>query len=128
MTKFENIDSIAVGVVLKALEDVVQSVLKQAYSPPLVLQDLYRFDVLVNVDSNEVAPDIGNHDDGKEIGHARMVTDVEPSISKPPVFRPLNIVSTCHLSLYISRASSALQYKTRICNSDFPSLIIESDR
>lgn len=76
MTKFENIDSIAVGVVLKALEDVVQSVLKQAYSPPLVLQNLYRFDVLMNVDSNEVAPDIGNHDDGKEIGHARMVTDV----------------------------------------------------
>ena len=60
----------------KALEDVVQSVLEQAYSPPLVLQDLYRFDVLMNVDSNEVAPDIGNHDDGKEIGHTRMVTDM----------------------------------------------------
>lgn len=60
----------------KALEDVVQSVLEQAYSPPLVLQDLYRFDVLMNVDSNEVAPDRGNHDDGKEIGHTRMVTDV----------------------------------------------------
>lgn len=29
----------------------------------------------MNVDSNEVAPDIGNHDDGKEIGHTRMVTD-----------------------------------------------------
>lgn len=59
----------------KALEDVVQSVLEQAYSPPLVLQDFYWFDVLMNVDSNEVAPDIGNHDDGKEIGHTRMVAD-----------------------------------------------------
>ena len=60
----------------KTLEDVVQSVLEQTYSPPLVLQDLYRFDVLMNVDSNEVAPDIGNHDDGKEIRHTRMVTDM----------------------------------------------------
>jgi len=130
MTKFENIDSIAVGVVLKALEDVVQSVLKQAYSPPLVLQDLYRFDVLVNVDSNEVAPEIGNHDDGKEIGHARMVTDVGAFDIEAACLQTSKEVSTCHLSLYISRASSALQYETRICNSDFPSLslIIESDR
>ena len=60
----------------KALEDVVQSVFEQAYSPPLVFQDRYRFDVLMNVDSNEVAPDIGNHDDGKEIGHTRLVTDM----------------------------------------------------
>ena len=35
---------------------------------------------------------------------------------------PLNIVSICHLSLYISRASSALQYETSICSSGFPSL------
>jgi hypothetical protein len=54
-------------VVDKALEDVVQSIFEQTYSPPLVLQDRYRFDVLMNIDSNEVAPDIGNHDDGKEI-------------------------------------------------------------
>lgn len=60
----------------KALEEVVLSVLEQAYSPPLVLQDLYRFDVLMNIDYNGVAPDIGNHDDGKEIGHTRMVTDM----------------------------------------------------
>ncbi len=60
----------------KALEDVVQSIFEQTYSPPLVLQDRYRFDVLMNIDSNEVAPDIGNHDDGKEIGHTRLVTDI----------------------------------------------------
>lgn len=53
----------------KALEDVVQAILEQTYSPTLVLQDRYRFDVLMNVDSNEVAPNIRNHDDGKEIGH-----------------------------------------------------------
>ena len=60
----------------KALEDVVQSIFEQTYSPPLVLQDCYRFDVLMNIDSNEVAPDIGNYDDGKEIGHTRLVTDM----------------------------------------------------
>lgn len=67
----------------KALEDVVQSVLEQAYSPPLVLQDFYWFDVLMNVDSNEVAPDIGNHDDGKEIGHTRMVMDEAAGQARP---------------------------------------------
>ena len=36
----------------EALKDVVQAVLEQAYSPPHVLQDLYRFDVLMNIDSN----------------------------------------------------------------------------
>ena len=60
----------------KALEDVVQPIHEQAYSPPLVLQDRYRFDVLMNIDSNEVAPDIGNHDDGKDIGHTGLVTDM----------------------------------------------------
>jgi|GEM_PF-5642366 len=69
MTKNEDIDSVAVGVVDKTLEDIVQPILEQTYSPPLVLQDRYWFDVLMNVDSNEVAPDIGNYDDGKEIGH-----------------------------------------------------------
>lgn len=115
----------------KALEDVVQSVLEQAYSPPLVLQDLYRFDVLMNVDSNEVAPDRGNHDDGKEIGHTRMVTDVGAfDIEAACLQTSKAIVSTCHLSSYISRTSSALQYETRICNSGFPSLslILEPDR
>ena len=78
----------------KGLEDVVQSVLEQTYRSPLVLQHCYRFDVFVDIDSYEAAPDIRNHDDGKEIGHTGMVTDMEPSISKPLDFMPLNIVST----------------------------------
>ena len=60
----------------KGLKDVVQSVLEQTYSPPLVLQHCYRFDVFVDIDSYEVAPDMRNHDDGKEIGHTGMVTDM----------------------------------------------------
>ena len=60
----------------KALEDVGQSVLEQTYSPTLVLQHRYRLDVFVNIDSYKVSPDIRNHDDGKEIGHTRMVTDM----------------------------------------------------
>ena len=48
----------------EALVDVVQSILEQAHSPSAMLQDLYRFDVFVNIDSHEVAPDIRNHDDG----------------------------------------------------------------
>ena len=53
----------------KALEDVVQSVLEQTYSPPAMLQHRYRLDVFVDIDSYKVAPDIRNHDYGKEIGH-----------------------------------------------------------
>ena len=53
----------------KAQEDVVQSVFEQAYSPTLVLQHRNRLDVFVDIDSYEVAPDIRNHYDGKEIGH-----------------------------------------------------------
>ena len=60
----------------KALEDVVQPALEQTYSPPAVLEYRYRFDVFVDIDSYEVAPDIRNHDDGKEIGHTRKVTDM----------------------------------------------------
>ena len=74
--KYEYLDSVAAGVVDKALEDVVQPVLEQAYCLPAVLQHRYRFDVFVDIDSYEVAPDIRNHDDGKEIGYTGMVTDM----------------------------------------------------
>ena len=50
----------------KALRDVVQSVLEQAHGPSPMLQDLYRFDVFVNIDSDKVTPDICNHDDGEQ--------------------------------------------------------------
>ena len=48
----------------EALVDVVLSILEQADSPSSMLQDLYWFDVFVNIDSHKVAPDIRNHDDG----------------------------------------------------------------
>lgn len=51
----------------KVLGDVVQSVREQAYSPPAVLQHRFRLDVFDDMASYEVAPDIRNHDDGKEI-------------------------------------------------------------
>ena len=54
----EDIDSIAVGVVDKTLEEVAQSVFERAYSFPFVLQERYRFDDLMNVETNDVAPDI----------------------------------------------------------------------
>ncbi len=61
----------------KTLEDVVQSVFEKTYTPPSVLQNRYRFDVFADIDSYEVAPDIRNHNDGKEIGHTGLVTDME---------------------------------------------------
>lgn len=67
----------------KALEDVVQSVFEQAYSPPLVLQDLYWFDVLMNVDSNEVAPDKAIMMMAKRLDIRAWSRTWEPSISKP---------------------------------------------
>ena len=60
----------------KALEDVVQSVLEQADSPPAVLEHRYRLDVFVDIDSNEVAPDIRDHYDGKEIGHTGKIPNM----------------------------------------------------
>lgn len=60
----------------KTLEDVVLSVFEKTYSPPSVLQNRYRFDVFADIDSYEVAPDLRNHNDGKEIGHTGLVTDM----------------------------------------------------
>ena len=48
----------------KALVDVVQSALEQAYSPPSVLQYRYRFDVFVDIDSYEVAGTVGLGSEG----------------------------------------------------------------
>lgn len=60
----------------KALEDVVQSVLEQAYSPPLV-------------------------------------------------FRPLNIVSTCHLSLYMSRSFLCITVRDKDLQLRFSFLVLD---
>ena len=62
--------------VQKALLDVVQSILEQAVSLPSMSQILYRTNVFVNKDTNEVAPDIRNHDDGEQIGHTLTIPDM----------------------------------------------------
>ena len=41
-----------------------------------MMQNLYLLDVFVNIDTYEVAPDIRNHDDGKQIGHTFLDPDV----------------------------------------------------
>lgn len=62
--------------VQKALRDVLQHVLEEAFSLPAMMQNLYLLDVFVNIDTYEVAPDIRNHDDGKQIGHTLLDPDV----------------------------------------------------
>lgn len=56
---------ITVSVVQKALGDVLQPVFEQAFGSSAMVQDLYLLDVLVNMDTDEVTPDIRNHDNGK---------------------------------------------------------------
>lgn len=55
--------------VQKALQDVVQAILEQADCLPAMSQSLYRMNVFVYKDTDEIAPDIPNHDDGEQIGH-----------------------------------------------------------
>ena len=40
------------------------------------MQNLYLLDVFVNIDTNEVAPHICNHDDGKQICHTFLDPDM----------------------------------------------------
>ena len=62
--------------VQKALLDVVQAILEQADSLPAMSQSLYRTNVFVYKDTEEIAPDIRNHDDGEQIGHTLTIPDV----------------------------------------------------
>lgn len=39
-------------------------------------QSLYRTDVFVDKDTDEIAPDIRNHDDGEQIGHTLTIPDM----------------------------------------------------
>ena len=60
--------------VQKALLDVVQAILEQADSRlPAMSQGLYRTNVFVYKDTDEIAPDIRNHDDGEQIGHTLTI-------------------------------------------------------
>ena len=62
--------------VQKALLDVVQAILVQADSLRAMSQSLYRTNVLVYKDTEEIGPDIRNHDDGEQIGHTLTIPDV----------------------------------------------------
>lgn len=69
-----------------------------------MMQNLYLLDVFVNIDTYEVAPDIRNHDDGKQIGHTFLdpyvrVFDVEAAALQTFEHR-LNLPS---LSVHIKR-------------------------
>ena len=59
--------------VQKALLDVVQATLEEADSLPAMGQSFYRMDVFVDKDTDEISPDIRNHDDGEQIGHTLML-------------------------------------------------------
>ena len=55
--------------VQKALLAIVKAMLEQADSRlPAMSQSLYRMNVFVYKDTDEIAPDIRNHDDGEQIG------------------------------------------------------------
>ena len=60
----------------KALLDVVQAILEQADSLPAMSQSLYRTNVFVYKDTDEIATDIRNHDDGEQIRHTLTIPDV----------------------------------------------------
>ena len=62
--------------VQKALLDVVQAILEQADSLPAMDQSHYRTDVFVDKDTDEIAPNIRNHDDGEQIGNTLTIPDV----------------------------------------------------
>ena len=63
--------------VQKAFLDVVQAILEQADSRlPAMSQSLYRTNVFVYKDTDEIAPDIRNHDDGDQIGHTLTIPGV----------------------------------------------------
>ena len=63
--------------VQKALLDVGhQAILEQADSLPAVRRSLYRTNVFVYKDTDEIAPDIRNHDDGEQIGHTLTIPDM----------------------------------------------------
>lgn len=53
----------------EALCDILQSVFEEAFGSSAMMQNLYFLDVFVNIDTNEVAPDICKHYDSKWIGH-----------------------------------------------------------
>ena len=62
--------------VQKALKDVLLAVFGQAFDPSAMVQDLYLLDVFMNIDTDEVKPDMRNQDICKQIGHAFLDYDM----------------------------------------------------
>ena len=62
--------------VQKALLDVVQAILEHADSLPAMSQSLYRTNVFVYKDTDEIVPYIRNHNDGEQIGYTLTIPDV----------------------------------------------------
>ena len=62
--------------VQKALLDVVQAILEQADRLPAMSQSLYRTNVFVYKDTDEIVPSIRNHNDGEQIGYTLTIPDV----------------------------------------------------
>lgn len=60
----------------EALVDVVQSISEQAYRPPLVLQHPDGPNVFVDVNTYDIAPCVGEDDDGEEICQPVKVSDM----------------------------------------------------
>ncbi len=71
------------------MRDVVEPVFEEAHSSSAMLQDCYRLDVFVDVDSDEIAPDVSNHYDGKKIGHTLAHSDMRPLYVKAAAFQTL---------------------------------------
>ena len=54
-----------------------------------MLQDLYSFDVFVNMYSDKVTPDVRNHYDGEQIRHTVKVPDVRAFYIEAAGLQPL---------------------------------------
>lgn len=63
------------------------------------MQDLYLLDVFMNINTDEVAPDICNHDDGKHISHTFLYSDVRvfniEAAALESFEHSLNLASAC---------------------------------
>lgn len=72
-------------------------------------QSLYRTDVFVDKDTDEIAPDIRNHDDGEQIGHRLTIPDmrafnVEAARLQPLEHSPYLPSPAVHLECFLGVA------------------------
>lgn len=74
-------------------------------------QSLYRTDVFVDKDTDEIAPDIRNHDDGEQIGHTLTIPDMRAFNVEAARLQPLKSLSaiSCGTSRVLPRRCSTRQ-------------------